>query len=108
MSGAPDPQRRNRRAVLWTIGGVTALYAIAMLMVMGVLRLANRYPPAAPAPLALTTGHAANPVERRQDRQAAPAGEAAAMPDWVLRRRLQDNAAPWRVDPQGHVIGVRP
>ena len=108
MSGDPGLQRRHRHAVWWTIGGVTALYGIALLVVMGVLSLAHRSPPADPAPLTAAASHATAPAERRDDRLAAPAAEAAALPDWVQRRRLQDNAAPWRVDDRGHVVWVRP
>lgn len=110
MSGGPDLQRRNRRAIWWTIGGVTAIYGITVLMVMGVLSLANRYPPAAPSPSpsAMAAGHTAAQAERRNERLAAAETGSAALPDWVERRRLQDSAAPWRLDDQGRVVWVRP
>lgn len=108
MSSDPDLQRRNRRAVVWTIGSVAALYGIALLVVLGLLGLANRYPPADPTSLTAAANRTDAAGQRHQDSLTVPEAGDAALPDWVQRRRHQDQLAPWRVDAQGHVVWARP
>jgi hypothetical protein len=108
VSTDPDLRRRNRRAVVWTLGGVAARYGAALLVVLGLLGLANRYPPADRSSLVSGARGAPTATERGGDRRVAPATEVTDLPDWVQRRRLQDAAAPWRLDNLGRVVWVRP